>query len=259
MTAVTDPKALAARVTLNGKGGFCNCPGLLLSLKAGRLDAPLFWEEPEPGGFLLLEKKPCHWVLHAVGRFTKLVSVPPREKPILFTAASGEDLALSGFRFFRRAVRMERSLEALPPERTAFPAREGDLPELLALQKENLSSVDLPGEKALALSVREGNCFVLRQGGALAATATVVPQGKRWFVQNIAVHKTARQSGFGRAVATASLYRAKACGALRASLWVDAANAPAIGLYESLGFQWAGQTSTQFLLDEKTKQTKKGT
>lgn len=80
-------------------------------------------------------------------------------------------------------------------------------------------------------AVRDGT--VLGYGGMM----TVVGEGQ---ITNVAVDPSCRRMGIGEALLRALLAEAKRRGAEQVSLEVRVSNAPAVALYEKLGFETAG-------------------
>ncbi|PIQ24462.1 hypothetical protein COW36_24745 [bacterium (Candidatus Blackallbacteria) CG17_big_fil_post_rev_8_21_14_2_50_48_46] len=81
---------------------------------------------------------------------------------------------------------------------------------------------------------------VLEEDGKIAAMAQVSPRNQnqtRWHIDNIAVHPDFRGRGLAQAILNGVFDYYLAFGALRFTLEVDTANAPAIKLYEKLGFR----------------------
>lgn len=81
---------------------------------------------------------------------------------------------------------------------------------------------------------------VLEEAGRIAAMAQVSPRNQnqtRWHIDNIAVHPDFRGQGLAQAILNGVFDYYSSRGALRFTLEVDVANAPAIKLYEKLGFR----------------------
>ena len=91
----------------------------------------------------------------------------------------------------------------------------------------------LLGEEAFGF-VCQTEAGVMAYGGVLVA----VDEGQ---ITNIAAHPTARRRGFGQAVLEALEAEARARGLCALSLEARVSNAPAVGLYEKLGFETVGR------------------
>jgi len=81
---------------------------------------------------------------------------------------------------------------------------------------------------------------VLEDGDKIAAMAQVSPRNQnksRWHIDNIAVHPDFRGRGLAQGILNGVFDYYSQRGALRFTLEVDVANAPAIKLYEKLGFR----------------------
>lgn len=68
-------------------------------------------------------------------------------------------------------------------------------------------------------------------------------------VSGIAVHPESRRRGVATALMTAAEPFARACGAVKISLRVLSTNAPAIALYEQMGYVREGALSGEFLIN----------
>ncbi|HEX6389902.1 MAG TPA: GNAT family N-acetyltransferase [Solirubrobacteraceae bacterium] len=73
--------------------------------------------------------------------------------------------------------------------------------------------------------------------------------GKDCLVEDVYVEEDARGTGLGRALMDAAIARARERGARRMELDTNDGNAPAIALYESLGFVNKGDRYYRFHLD----------
>lgn len=248
MRSAGNGRELAERISSAAKGGYCNCPGLLLSLRMGKAPKHLEWGE-QPGGFVLLEEHPRFYDLYLCGTFDQPVEVPPREKPILFTHIRGTPPTLAGFHLFRETRRMEIDLASraapLPEDMTlAGPA---DWPELIDLLSLCLFEIDLPSREDFLTEGKE--TLLLRRDGALAAAITLTPAGRQCMFSSLGVNPSLRKMGLGQAVLRAAIGRAAALGFSRGYDWVNCQNLPSLALHEKVGFHPQERYSSQYLLE----------
>ena len=95
-----------------------------------------------------------------------------------------------------------------------------------------------PGLTEIISSIKaETGLFVIEDKGAPVGTAIVAHEGDLAGLFEVGSRSTARRQGHARAAIMAALKWAKSRGARRAWLQVENDNAPAIGLYESVGFR----------------------
>ncbi len=78
--------------------------------------------------------------------------------------------------------------------------------------------------------------LVYHKAGLPAAAALAAVSGNIGVYVNVVTHPSARGLGYGRAVMSAALNWARSAGATHSAIQVLADNAPALGLYASLGF-----------------------
>lgn len=83
-------------------------------------------------------------------------------------------------------------------------------------------------------------CLVAEAGGALAGYCDGFLAGEGGDVASVAVDPARQGQGIGRVLLAAFLAEARARGASLIHLEVSVANAPALGLYEALGFRRVG-------------------
>lgn len=117
-------------------------------------------------------------------------------------------------------------------ERTYIDSR--DCPELTGLRG---------GEESLAAHHAAGSFapghWLLYRDGDVDVGVLLLSQGSdatEWEIIYFGVVPEARGRGYGRAIAADGLHRARAAGGTQMQLTVDSGNAPAISVYESLGF-----------------------
>ena len=123
------------------------------------------------------------------------------------------------------------------------PASEADLADLERLEAEcfGASVAISPRQFRYLLRSPAASIYVLRHEGRVAGDAIVVRrrQGGKVFgrLYSLAVSPEHRGKGFGRALAVWCVEALRAEGARDLTLEVAVENAPAIALYESLGFR----------------------
>lgn len=122
------------------------------------------------------------------------------------------------------AVRVQERLDQawMDAYRRMNPVPEGEMPALLAI----LSGI----------AVRPRFATLWQDGKPVAACLSVIDRGWAGFYK-VACHPDRRGQGLSRRLMTDMLARAAAEGAVGAYLQVGAANAPALALYDRLGFQ----------------------
>lgn len=248
MRSAGNGRELAERISSAAKGGYCNCPGLLLSLRMGKAPKHLEWEE-QPGGFVLLEEHPRFYDLYLCGSFDRPVELTPREKPILFTHVKGTSPPLAGFHLFRETQRVEMDLtgRAAPlPEGMTLAVSE-DLPEVLDLLSLCLFEIDLPSREDFLTEGKE--TLLLRRNGALAAAITLTPAGRQCLLSSLGVDPNLRNMGLGQTMMNAAFARAVALGYSRCFGWVHCKNLPSLALQEKVGFHPQERYSSQYLLE----------
>ena len=97
-----------------------------------------------------------------------------------------------------------------------------------------------PGLSEVISSIQpEAGLFVLEQGGVPVSTAICVQDGDIAGLFEVATDERQRGKGYGRRLLLSALKWAHARGARGTWLQVEADNAPAIGLYRSMGFEEA--------------------
>jgi mycothiol synthase len=75
-----------------------------------------------------------------------------------------------------------------------------------------------------------------RERAAGVLLLTVMPESGDWDISYLGIVPESRRSGFGRELVLKALFEAKAAGASRVTLSVDARNVPALHLYAAMGF-----------------------
>lgn len=83
--------------------------------------------------------------------------------------------------------------------------------------------------------------LVAVSGGAVLGYGGMRSAAGEFYIDNIAVSPAHRRLGVGRAIVTRLIEQARGAGGLFLSLEVRPSNAPAIRLYEQLGFSLAGR------------------
>lgn len=132
--------------------------------------------------------------------------------------------------------------DVLPPGWCVETLEESDLDEVLAIERASFSN---PWSRDMFLwelqnaGVSYG--YVLREpAGAVAAFCTVWIVQDELHINNVAVAPVHRGRGVGLALLRFVLRLAAGLGARRATLEVRRSNAPALKLYERLGFEVVG-------------------
>lgn len=134
----------------------------------------------------------------------------------------------------------------MPPIiRLATPGDAEDVARLLAAFRDWYGS-DWPDDASFLASVRrlleDPQTEFLLGGEPAAGVAQLRYRWSVWsdaedaWLEDLYVEDAARSSGIGRALVEAAIERARVRGCVRIELDVDDTNAPARGLYESLGF-----------------------
>lgn len=117
--------------------------------------------------------------------------------------------------------------------------REGDLPQVVALEQEG-QPVPWPAW-VVRRAFRAGlSCWVLEQGGRVQAFALMLCKGHAAHLLNLCVHPERRGTGLGRRLLRQLLCEASRRGMREARLEVRASNRGAIRLYRALGFRRSG-------------------
>ncbi len=249
MKLVENAKELAARMAGAAKGGYCNCQGLLLSMRSGSAPDGLLWEEISPGCFALLQERSRYYDLYLSGKFDGPAAVPSADKPILFSHMKGDPPQLSGFRFFRETVRMEMPLapsDAGLPEGMSLAGPE-DWPELIALLSPALELLDLPTERDFLAGGRE--TLLLRRDGILAGAMSYYPEGRQCILSNLAIDPSMRRQGLGKLLTYATMGRGASKGLTHVAFWVNCQNGPSLALQKKIGFRNTGRICRQFILE----------
>lgn len=117
----------------------------------------------------------------------------------------------------------------------------GHLDEVLALEQRCFSMPWTAKQFGLAFEQKVFSVFGLRAGGRLLAYASVYHAAGELEILNVAVLPECRRRGLGRRLLGLLLQVARKMGITRAVLEVRTGNAPAIALYEGLGFARAGR------------------
>lgn len=221
------------------KGGYSNCGGFVLTLHAGKTSLPVLWEERPGEGLLFLREHPRFYDFFAVGSFQSPLTLPPMDKPVLFTHVRGSMPELSGFVRFRSACRME--LRGRSFSQSIEPAVQGDETEILNLLSASLPAVDLPD------SVRIEDFSCIRRDGRIVACAGAEVTGKGCVLAHVAVAEDMRRQGLGQTLVQGALAAAQKKGAEFFTLWADEANLAAVRLYERCGFHRTTRTTEQWI------------
>jgi ribosomal protein S18 acetylase RimI-like enzyme len=88
--------------------------------------------------------------------------------------------------------------------------------------------------------------FVWVEDGHIVGNVNVYPSqigSRRWLISNVAVGKAYQRQGIGRALMAVAIDEARRCGGQTVVLQVRADNAPAVHIYESLGFRQVAATT----------------
>jgi ribosomal-protein-alanine N-acetyltransferase len=122
-----------------------------------------------------------------------------------------------------------------------------DLEDIVALDRETELAPHWPRSAYVAILDGSGSksCLIVaQQEGAIwgfAVGSVAGDHGGTAEVETLAVQESARRQGLGRALCIAVLEWCMSKGAAEVALEVRAANAAAMGLYESLGFEREGR------------------
>lgn len=120
------------------------------------------------------------------------------------------------------------------------PIRSDDIAQIAAIER--ICFPDPWSETALRLFLCEdGYAVVLCEGERVMAYGGLLWSVDEGQIINIAVSPDARRMGYGRRVMDALIEEAVRKGCMQMSLEVRASNAPAIALYQQLGFETAGR------------------
>lgn len=116
------------------------------------------------------------------------------------------------------------------------PLGEADLASWHRLQRDHM--VDSYSLDALRSELRARHAWVvgLCEGGEVIAALLAWQVVDELQIMQVVVDPRARRRGLGRALVLHAVRRARAAGAITATLEVRASNAAAIGLYTALGF-----------------------
>jgi ribosomal protein S18 acetylase RimI-like enzyme len=107
----------------------------------------------------------------------------------------------------------------------------------LATEGVNLSPGDAEDEVRAFLVRNEGLSLVAHEGGTLVAAALCGHDGRRGYIYHLAVAKSHRRQGLGRAIVAHCLEALEAAGIRRGQVSVFATNALAHAFWERLGGQ----------------------
>lgn len=81
-----------------------------------------------------------------------------------------------------------------------------------------------------------GTCWVIEDQGEILAASLGLYDGRRGFVQSVAVRKDRRHEGLGTEVVQKTIESLKDCGTKRIRLFVRKSNAEVLQFYKKLGF-----------------------
>lgn len=147
------------------------------------------------------------------------------------------------------------------------PALPGDQEAVVRLFAEDLTDLRLPVDLAALTTVYDALCsdsrsvlLVLRQQAGTEAVGVLVASrvpsvkfsGWSLWIEELYVAKSSRQHGYGRALVTRLLERARAEGIKGIDLEAYHGNAPAALLYRSLGFRRLGRERFFFRFEWET-------
>ena len=113
-----------------------------------------------------------------------------------------------------------------------------DLPQVIAIERRSFPTPWSLAMFVLELSKPSGVCLAAIDAGKLVGYLVCARYDQVWHLMNIAIDPSARRRGLGRRLLEAMLERAGPDASY--TLEVRTSNAPAISLYESLGFRAAG-------------------
>jgi ribosomal-protein-alanine N-acetyltransferase len=129
----------------------------------------------------------------------------------------------------------------MPDNLVIRPVEAADLDELVDIERTTFSDPWTRGGFASALTVDGAVVLCARERDQVLGYVVawfVVDEGQ---IANLAVRESARRSGVGGALLDATLTEARRKGVSRVTLEVRAANAAALALYRSRGFEAVGR------------------
>ncbi len=136
------------------------------------------------------------------------------------------------------------------------PFTPADIEDAFALWRAS-EGIGLFGDSAAVvadcLARSPGLSFVARDGGALVGAALCTTDGRRGYLHHVAVARTHRRRGLGKALAERSLAALEAQGVRKAHLFVQRPNAAAAAFWAHVG--WVERTDvimmSRVLADER--------
>lgn len=129
------------------------------------------------------------------------------------------------------------------------PARQDDVPEILALVREvyaeygqRLNTEEEPWWLTPVSSFRDpgGEFWVVVENGVIHATAAVKLDGDHGELKCLYVHASLRRLGWGRRLTEMAMQHAERAGKKRFLLWSDTRFEKAHRLYDRMGFRQTG-------------------
>jgi len=114
---------------------------------------------------------------------------------------------------------------------------EFEISESSEVSKEWLAVNASPGLEKIVTGC-PANYLAIKSNGEIIATARIAKSGEWSSITRVYVNADYRGKGLGKLIVSAALKTSHEQGATKAVLQVEAANATAIGLYESLGFNF---------------------
>lgn len=167
-------------------------------------------------------------------------------RPLTFRLSPLSGRALSGYfdeqgwQTLSESLVMRANLEELPVDNAILQIPLKDIGRFInaAMEVHTMNASLRPGLTEIISSIHaEAGLFVLEDEGTPLATAVCVHDGDLAGLFEIATGPRERGKGYGRRVVLSALRWARLRGAQQAWLQVEADNAPALRLYQAIGFR----------------------
>ncbi len=128
----------------------------------------------------------------------------------------------------------------MKPEIRILPMTMADYEEAMALWQATegmgLRPADAPEHVARYLERNPGLSFVAREGGRLVGAVLCGHDGRRGYLQHLAVDRAYRRQGIGRALVAHALDALRNVHINKCHLFVIKGNAPAVGFWKRVGW-----------------------